>query len=267
MNDLIFRQVGKDGYYKIWHTPEKNIFMFIEAGEGSIVLRDESYPIGKGVLCFIGENKYHYTFPKEPERYVRSKFSVSSESMSRIIGLSDSGEELEKLFNKDSVAVTVLSGETYECAVRIFEHLRAFLDNEKYADAEKCSAALSLMLLLAENITAAPTVNASPLQAAIEYINKHISEEITVCKISEASYISKYHLCRLFKKKIGITIMDYVLQTRITAAKELLKKGGMSVTEVATTAGFSSPSYFSRVFKEQTGISPLSYRQRNRNNI
>ena len=267
MNDLIFRQVGKDGYYKIWHTPEKNIFIFIESGEGSIVLRDESYPIVKGALCFIGENKYHYTFPKEPERYVRSKLTVDTARLEGLIGLSGCGAELEKLFNKDSATVTVLSGETYDRAVRIFEQLRGVSDNEKYSEAEKSSAALQLMLLIAENLTSAPTLSASPLQAAIEYINRHISEEITINKVSEASYISKYYLCRLFKEKIGITIMEYVLQTRITAAKELLRDGRVSVTEVATTAGFSSPSYFSRVFKEHTGLSPLSYRKRHGNTL
>jgi transcriptional regulator GlxA family with amidase domain len=55
--------------------------------------------------------------------------------------------------------------------------------------------------------------------------------------------------------------MEYVLKTRLAAAAELLSATELSVTEIGVRCGFSSPAYFSRVFKEETGLSPLRYRK------
>lgn len=126
------------------------------------------------------------------------------------------------------------------------------------------------MLILAENVSRTvpqpPENRQSPtkarhgsLQTVIEYINSHVSEEISIDKISKACYISKYHLCRIFKKRMGLTVMEYILETRLTMAKELLQHGEIGITEIALTCGFCSPSYFSRVFKSHHGISPRQY--------
>ena len=261
MDELIFRQCGKDGYYKIWHTPEKNIFIFIESGEGSIVLRDESYPIAKGVLCFIGENRYHYTFPSEPEKYVRTKLTVDGQTLKAMCEASGAGQALSDLFGADSVRFSVLSGRAYERARSVLDGLYRFDGAEALRKAETSSAVMQLMLILAENTPSERASVPDTLSLAIEYVNKHISEQLTIDGISAASYISKYHLCRLFKSKIGITIMEYVLQTRITAARELLASGELSVTEVSIACGFSSPAYFSRAFKSCVGLSPIRYKK------
>jgi len=60
---------------------------------------------------------------------------------------------------------------------------------------------------------------------------------------------------------MGLTIMDYVLQTRIVMAKELLSEGKASVTHTCISCGFTNPSYFSRVFKKITGVSPIKYKK------
>jgi AraC-like DNA-binding protein len=59
---------------------------------------------------------------------------------------------------------------------------------------------------------------------------------------------------------MGLTVMDYILETRLAMAKEILKEGSVSVTEVGSTCGFSRPAYFSRVFKERVGVSPKKFR-------
>lgn len=67
MSSLIYRQSGRDDYYKIWHTQEQNMFILIQAGIGSVVSSDNIHPMQKGTLCFIGKRKYHYTFPDIPK--------------------------------------------------------------------------------------------------------------------------------------------------------------------------------------------------------
>ena len=74
-------------------------------------------------------------------------------------------------------------------------------------------------------------------------------------------HMSKYHLCRRFKNITGFTIMEYILKTRLAAAKNMLKTESISITEISEKCGFSSVSYFSRVFKEHTGITAIAYRK------
>jgi len=102
---------------------------------------------------------------------------------------------------------------------------------------------------------------------AIDYINRNISMEIDIDRICAAINISKYYFCRQFKQHTGMTVMKYILQTRLILSKTDLKKTNLSVTEISGKYGFSSVSYFSRIFKEEEGCSPLQYRKRNRVSI
>lgn len=263
MNDLIFRQIGKDGLYKIWHTPEKNIFIFIESGDGSIVVREKSYPIATGTLCFIGQNKYHYTFPKNSDEYVRSKLFLDSRSLEKIIQSLGMHSNFSAIFHSESITTAILSGEEYQRVSLLFQRLAEQSDDDPYRPAEVNCTAAQLMLILAKNLSVQPQNKPDPLQRAIEYIHGHIQDDLSIDPIAVACYMSKYHLCRLFKKKMGLTIMEYILQTRLTMAKELLTQGERSVTQISHDCGFCSPSYFSRIFKEKVGQSPSKYQKIN----
>ena len=133
-----------------------------------------------------------------------------------------------------------------------------------YGKEEVTSAAIQLMLILSKSALTEANVSNSSLQSAINFITQHIYEELTIDVISEACYMNKYHLCRTFKKKLGCTVMEYVLQTRLAMAKELLEKSDSSITNVSVLSGFSSPAYFSRVFSEHVGLSPSAYKKKYR---
>ena len=79
--------------------------------------------------------------------------------------------------------------------------------------------------------------------------------------------MSKYHFCRQFKQHIGLTVMKYILRTRITLAKIDLVKTNLSVSEISEKNGFSSVSYFCRIFNETEGCSPLQFRKKVRSDF
>ena len=99
------------------------------------------------------------------------------------------------------------------------------------------------------------------LTRAIEYINRHYAAYITLDDIVKEAYISKYYLCRSFKNAVGMTVMEYLLKTRIAVAKNHLSAGELSIGEIADRSGFLSVSYFSQIFKKTTGLTPLQYRR------
>lgn len=101
----------------------------------------------------------------------------------------------------------------------------------------------------------------SPLSAEIiSYIQGHYAEKITLGDISKATFYSAAYCENEFKKTTGKSIINYLIDVRINAAKKLLAESSMSCAGIAQTVGFDDANYFSRVFKKRTGYSPLRYR-------
>lgn len=92
------------------------------------------------------------------------------------------------------------------------------------------------------------------------YINRHFHEEITLREISDRFYINPYYFSQLFKKKEGMTYVNYLTRVRITRAKKLLEETELRVYEICNMVGYNDVSYFSRIFEKQEGVKPLEYR-------
>lgn len=96
-----------------------------------------------------------------------------------------------------------------------------------------------------------------------QYMNNHFTEEITLELLSEKAYMNKFYLVHAFKEYKGISPINYLIQLRIKQAKEMLETTNYSIAQVSVFSGFSSQSYFSQVFRKETGFTPNGYRKRN----
>ena len=76
--------------------------------------------------------------------------------------------------------------------------------------------------------------------------------------------MNEQYLMRVFKKETGYSILQFIAEQRINLAKELLEKTDYPVTVVANTVGYSNYSYFTKIFKNNTGYTPVAYRQQNK---
>ena len=94
-------------------------------------------------------------------------------------------------------------------------------------------------------------------------MNENYAKINGIEEISENFFISKYHLCRMFSEKLGVSLITYLNNIKVQRAKELIRKGALGITEIALTVGFNSSSYFCKVFKAEMGISPTEYRKQN----
>lgn len=92
-----------------------------------------------------------------------------------------------------------------------------------------------------------------------KYINDHVKEKLTLNKVADLYNISPNYLSILFSKYNDIGFTDFINQSKIEAAKELMKNGDLKIYEISDILGFESAFYFSRVFKKVTGISPRDY--------
>lgn len=92
-----------------------------------------------------------------------------------------------------------------------------------------------------------------------KYIEDHLSEDMSVSKLANMVYVSPDHLTRSFKKRLGQTVSDYILQKRMILAGELLRDRKMTITMVSDCVGFSNYSYFTEQFKKYYKMTPREY--------
>ncbi len=101
----------------------------------------------------------------------------------------------------------------------------------------------------------------SKIQSIVNYINNHLETKITLQSLQDHFYISKYHLCHIFKESTGFTVQEYVMQKKIILAKELLFSG-KTASQTSLELGFNDYSSFYRIFKEYVKMTPLQYIQK-----
>jgi len=94
----------------------------------------------------------------------------------------------------------------------------------------------------------------------IDYIDQHLSEDLSLQTLEEIFYINKYYLSKLFKNNIGSNLHEYIIFKRISMAKTLLTKG-VNVTDTCSKCGFNDYSNFLKMFKRTVGFSPGQYKK------
>ncbi len=99
------------------------------------------------------------------------------------------------------------------------------------------------------------------LEDIINFLNECYHRDCSIEMLSEMANMSRYHFIRLFKKVIGKTPYDYLLDIRIDKAKEFFRDKNAKITEVSIRCGFNNISHFSNVFKKKVGYTPTEFKK------
>lgn len=256
---ILIRQTGFDSNYKTWHTNGNDMLIYTHSNGGSIVCNEKIYPIKSGVLCFIGAKKYHYTMPDETGSYQRSKVFAESGEFKRI--LSHFPESFAETFGEESFVYAEIPEADRPRVEALFDEMALSHGDPIHGEAVFASCFTRLLVYISQNAIDAISLPHGFMHKAVEYVNQNICTQVSIESICARVHMSKYHFCRSFKKATGLTVMEYVLKTRLILAQNMLKKENLAVSEVSERCGFSSVSYFCRVFKEEIGVTPLAYRR------
>ena len=98
------------------------------------------------------------------------------------------------------------------------------------------------------------------IENAVKYISENYSEAITLSRLAAEANLSPTYFHKLFRKAVGQTLCEYILDVRIRAAKNLLLTTDKSLVDIASECGFSSQSYFNYAFKKAENTTPNQYR-------
>lgn len=101
--------------------------------------------------------------------------------------------------------------------------------------------------------------NTKKIYDFIGYLHAHYAEKFSLTALAESVFLSRNECCRYFKQTMHMTITEYLLEYRLSKAAELLETSGLSVTEIAERTGFCDVSYFIKMFRQKTGMTPKVY--------
>lgn len=262
------------------------IILFLNDGA---VLEIESriYNVQAGDLFLINGKEYHRTngAPGKPHnRYVLMFEPQLLEEMSEAFGY-DFAMYFE---NRDDTFMHKLhlSEEKLQMTEKLFSHIEHAIseDRKDVSSAVKIKLAiLRLMLEINNMYTFLAKPDKKPEQAVMEsgyqmreitfkspvlqrdrideikkYVQQHVEEKLELEDIANEMYMNKFYLSHYFKKETGFTLLQYITNQKIIAAKSMLKQG-RSVTEIAMQLSYNSDSHFISVFKKNTGMTPKKY--------
>lgn len=226
---------------------------------GNFFLNNNVHPLKKGTLIIIHEMALHRSIASN-NTYERYVLHVPRDTLKKV---STDKTDLSSVFSHSRCVQ--LEEKEYPLIKTLME--KCLQKNDCFGDdVLRDCAFLSLLVeigRLMPPVDEMPDLKinlSSPVTHAIEWINSHLSDDLSLDKIASHCYVTKFHLCRLFKQEIGFSVGEYVTQQRIVYAEKLLLQGE-SVQKAGEEAGFSNYNHFIRTFSRQIGISPGRYRR------
>lgn len=240
------------------HTHYCSELFYVTEGQGKLQIENEVYPISTHDLIIINPNVKHTEISdiEHPLAYM-------------VIGV----EDVELASSEDDdIRFCILNLKDIKDTIRFYfsnilnEYAYETLDSDIM-----CRNLLeNLLILLGRqvNFTVAltPILKKSALLCINirQYIDNHLKENISLDMLAEHAHVSKYHMVHIFTEEYGVSPINYLILKRIEEGKKLLKTTDHSLALISRTLGFSSPSYFSQVFKKHVQCTPMEYRQKSR---
>ena len=250
--DLNGDQASNENFHL--HTHESyEIFLFLD-GDSRYIVEQNSYSLKSGDMIIIRKHEMHRIFHNTPKFYQRIVLMVSPAFFERF-----NCPEYEGAFFKQPANIghkidtkLVHSSGLFDAFVRLRRYSNDFTVSGPVTD-----AIVTEILYLINTISTYSSADQTTerVRSVIAYINEHFTEEITLDQLQERFFISKYHLCRVFRQATGLTVHQYLRRKRITLVKELTTEG-KNLTEAALLAGFNDYSAFYRAYKGEFEVSP-----------
>ena len=119
---------------------------------------------------------------------------------------------------------------------------------------------LILMSRFLKYATPRNNISDSRIYNAITYIRRHMDTDIDIAALAEMSFMSKDHFIRMFRLQTGTTPNNYITRKKMESAELQLIASDIPVKQISHSLGYDDHSYFSKLFKKHTGITPLQYR-------
>ena len=253
--------ITKSKYDSDWHStlhthPFTELFYVVD-GKGEFNIQGQRFPVKANDFVIINPQVEHteLSSPDEPLEYI--VLGINGLSFSNLTPVSEGGHPFSFFNLRDEqkdilrylnamVQEATSQSMSYELVchnlleillIKILRHQHFDLEVGKQSKAPKDISFIK------------------------HYLETYYHESIQLEDLASMTHLSRFYISHSFKKEIGMSPMEYLIDIRIKESKILLRTTNYSISQVADIVGFTTPTYFSKQFRKSTGISPTDYRE------
>ena len=264
----IFKIEQTDGYPL--HTHDFIEIKYIVDGEAIERVGEKSYYLCRGDMLFIPYGETHMYMPQKNTTYAYYNICFSPEVMAKRISNRQDAIDLLSLTSLSEVQEENVGKWSFldddrrwiECV------LKDMLSEYEEKRSDRNAVLESYMTILLAKIVRKAREGSERRKeydgvwrALAEFIDENLDQKLTLSALAEKCFYNPSYFSRTFKKKFGMSLVEYLGKERAKAAEELLLQTNYSIEEISHRCGFGDKTSFYRVFEKQYGCTPSNYRQ------
>lgn len=231
------------------HIGVYDTFFYVVSGECSLMIDGEYTILKPGDLAFLPKGRMRaYSNMSETITLYEMNFSadIDGENWYRALGL-ENGDYVVRHNSNEMISDLFESSVRYE------------LNQSILYDVIHSSNVLSLIKIFATLKTEQDNISKLFLPV-ISYMKEHLDKQIKISELAELVYMEETYFIKKFKKALGDSPITYLNKLKIYRAMSYLVERSFSLSEISRKIGIYDSSYFSKLFKSYTGITPMEYR-------
>ena len=263
-----------DKYF--YHQPEKHMFwemVYVDGGTVNAVVDGIIYTLEQGQVIFHKplELHSHVSNFKDPNNMLVISFTCNSKAMDffnrKIFQLEKNSKKILSFFLSETKNALVNIPNKFEDKAPLnfnqaefgsVQLMQGYLAEFLFSLIRSDGSTIQTM----QHIKETGKIASDSLVDSIQnYLNNNIHATFRLQDICTIFNISKSYLCRIFKDATGQSLMDYFINLKIKEAKKLIRAEKHNITQISEMLGYSSIHHFTRMFKNITGFSPMSYKK------
>ncbi len=239
---------------EISHCHNDYEILFVTDGKGKYIIEGSEFSVTPGVLMCARPLEYHCIKIDKGKSYERFVINF---------------DKSEVLPEAEAVFESIISGSQQACvysSLGFSESVMSVFSRFLMAEAFSEERRVPYMRLLLSELIMMLSVSEEKMMSSgdgalgarvIKYLNENIDQSITLEKIAKNFFVSKYYLCRTFKKYNGISVHGYINRKRVLLAKQLIESGE-TASRAAYRVGFCDYSAFYRAYTKVLGEAPTA---------
>ena len=244
---------------KVMRKEEHFTMHFILSGKGTFNIGGKSFRLGKGDVFYCAPNELFSYYPDESDPWEYVWFGLYGDNVSETLRLAGLDSEIHVRYGVVTDAV--------------INRLDGFLSGADKSVNRGSLAAVSAFTGILSEIAIEDEQPPKQENMTRRYVkrakncieNNFTDSEFRIEHIGQLLFLNHTYLCRLFLRETGVTMVAYLRECRIDAAKNMLTSTDKTVREISLDCGFSDYPHFCKIFLSETGFTPSSWRENQKN--